>query len=168
MKFKKDILIIDFEGLREPVQIGAVLLDKETLNEKDSFSTYIFADLKGKIKVISGISQETLKGAPSQAEAGQMIFEKFGTDIIIGSWVAKSDIKNFEKIIAAAEIDLKLYDYHVLDIWPAAYIYLVKQGYSGGMRSEEMFKEFGAKPRGLHDALEDCRIAADVLRKIVL
>ena len=124
--------------------------------------------MKGKIKVISGISQETLKGAPSQAEAGQMIFEKFGTDIIIGSWVAKSDIKNFEKIITAAEIDLKLYDYHVLDIWPAAYIYLVKQGYSGGMRSEEMFKEFGAKPRGLHDALEDCRIAADVLRKIVL
>ena len=168
MKFKKDILIIDFEGMKNPVQIGAVLLDKKTLNEKDNFSTYIFADLKGKIKVISGISQETLKGAPSQAEAGQMIFEKFGTDIIIGSWVAKSDIKNFEKIITAAEIDLKLYDYHVLDIWPAAYIYLVKQGYSGGMRSEEMFKEFGAKPRGLHDALEDCRIAADVLRKIVL
>jgi len=36
------------------------------------------------------------------------------------------------------------------------------------MRSEEIFQEFGAKPRGLHDALEDCRIAADVLRKIVL
>ena len=168
MKFTKNILIIDFEGLTEPVQIGAVLLDKETLNEKDNFSMYIFADLKDKVKIISGISQETLKDAPTQAEAGQMIFERFGTDIIIGSWVAKSDIKNFEKIIVAAGIDPKLYDYHILDIWPAAYIYLVKQGYSGGMRSEEIFKEFGAKPRGLHDALEDCRIAADVLRKIVL
>jgi len=168
MKFKKDILIIDFEGLKNPVQIGAVLLDKVTLNEKDNFSTYIFADLKDKIKVISGISQETLKGAPTQAEVGRMIFEKFGIEIIIGSWVANADMKNFKKIIKAAEINPKLYDYHILDIWPAAYIYLIKQGYSGGMRSEEIFKEFGAKPRGLHDALEDCRIAADVLRKIVL
>jgi DNA polymerase III epsilon subunit-like protein len=70
MEFKKDILIIDFEGLKEPVQIGAVLLDKETLVKKDSFSTYIFADLKDKIKVVSGISQETLKDAPAQAEVG--------------------------------------------------------------------------------------------------
>ncbi|MDD5535347.1 MAG: exonuclease domain-containing protein [Candidatus Pacebacteria bacterium] len=168
MKFKKDILIIDFEGLKEPVQIGAVLLDKETLVEKDSFSTYIFADLKDKIKVISGISQETLKGAPTQAKVGQIIFEKFGTDILIGAWVAKSDIKNFKKIIEAAGLDFNLYDYHILDIWPAAYIYLIKQGYNGGMRSEEIFKEFGAKPRDLHDALEDCRIVADVLREIVL
>lgn len=167
MKFAKDILIIDFEGLAEPVQLGAVLLDKETLAEKDNFSTYIFADLKDEIKVTSGISQETLKGAPTQAEVGRMIFEKFGTDIIIGSWVANVDSKNFEKIIAAAGIDPKLYDYHILDIWPAAYVHLVKQGYSGSMRSEEIFKEFGAKPRGLHNSLEDCRIAADVLRKIV-
>jgi len=168
MKFTKDILIIDFEGLAEPVQIGAVLLDQETLIEKDYFSTYILADLKDKIKITSGISQETLKDAPAQAEVGQMIFEKFGTDIIIGSWVANADIKNFEKIIAAAGLDFKLYNYHILDIWPAAYIYLVKHGYSGSMQSEEIFKEFGAKPRGLHNALEDCRIAADVLRKIVL
>ena len=34
MKFKKDILIIDFEGLTEPVQIGAVLLDKETFRKR--------------------------------------------------------------------------------------------------------------------------------------
>jgi len=168
MKFTKDILIIDFEGLAEPVQIGAVLLDQETLIEKDNFSTYIFADLKDKIKITSGISQETLKDAPTQAEVGRMIFEKFGTDIIIGSWVANADIKNFEKIITAAGLDFKLYDYHILDIWPAAYIYLVKHGYSGSMQSEEIFKEFGAKPRGLHNALEDCRIAVDVLRKIVL
>jgi len=168
MKFIKDILIIDFEGLAEPVQIGAVLLDKETLVEKDHFLTYIFADLKNKIKITSGISQEILENAPSQTEVGRMIFEKFGADIIIGSWVANADIKNFKKIIEAAGLDFELYDYHILDIWPVAYIHLLKQGYSGSMRSEEIFKEFGAKSRGLHNALEDCRIAADVLRKIVL
>lgn len=167
MKFSKDILLIDFEGLAEPVQIGAVLLDRKTLEEKDSFITYIWTDLQGEIKAASGISQETLKGAPTQAEVGRMIFEKFGTDVLIGSWVARADNKNFEKIINAAGLDPKLYDYHILDIWPAAYIYLLKKGYDGSIRSEEIFKEFGAKPRGLHDALWDCRIAADVLRKIV-
>lgn len=168
MKFAKDILLIDFEGLAEPVQVGAILLDKETLEEKDSFNTYIWADLQGEIKATSGISQETLKGAPTQAEAGRMIFEKFGTDVLIGSWVANADSKNFEKIIKAAGLDPALYDYHILDIWPVAYIDLLKRGYNGSIRSEKIFQEFGAKPRGLHNALEDCKIAADVLRQIVL
>ncbi len=167
MKFAKDILIIDFEGVVEPVQIGAILLDKETLVEKDSFRSYIWADLGREIKSKSGISQTTLKGAPTQAEVGRTVFEKFGTNLLIGSWVANADSKNFEKIIRAAGLDFKLYDYHILDIWPAAYIHLLKQGYGGGIGSEEIFQELGAKPRGLHDALEDCRIAAEVLRKLV-
>ncbi len=96
-----------------------------------------------------------------------MIFEKFGTDILIGSWVATLDISHFKKIINAAGIDWEQYDYHVLDIWPAAYIHLLKNGYRGETGSEEIFLAFGAKPRGFHNALEDCRIAADVLRKIV-
>lgn len=167
MKFPEDILMIDFEGLAEPVQIGAVLLDKDTLAEKASFSSYIFTNLHGEVKTTSGISQETLKDAPSQAEVGKMIFEKFGTDILIGSWVANADMKNFKKIITVAGIDPSQYDYHILDIWPVAYVHLLKQGYNGGPHSEEIFREFGAKPRELHDALEDCRLAADVLRKIV-
>ena len=168
MKFPKDILVIDFEGFAEPTQLGAVLLDKDSLEEKDNFCTYSWADLKGKIGKVSGITQEDLKGAPSQAEAGKMFFEKFGTDILIASWVANLDMEHFKKIMDAAKIERRQYDYHILDIWPAAYIYLLKNGYTGGIRSEEIFKEFGAKPRGLHNALEDCRIAADVLRKISL
>jgi DNA polymerase III alpha subunit (gram-positive type) len=166
MEFPKDILLIDFEGLAEPVQIGAVLLDKETLMEKDNFVSYIWADLKGEIKQRSGISQETLKEAPTQKEVGEIIFKRFGTDIMLAAWVANADIKNFEKIIIAAGLDFKQYDYHIFDIWPAAYIYLLKHGYSGNILSDDIFKAFGAKTRGLHDALDDCRIAADVLRKI--
>ena len=167
MRFAKDILIIDFEGLAEPVQLGAILLDKETLEEKDSLSTYLWADLKGEVKKISGISQETLEGAPTQAEVGRLFFEKFGTDVLIGAFVTSADSKNLDKILAAAELNPRAYDYHLLDIWPLAYVHLLKKGYEGGFRSEDIFKAFGAKPRELHDALEDCRIAADILRKIV-
>ncbi|OHB24937.1 MAG: hypothetical protein A2542_01540 [Parcubacteria group bacterium RIFOXYD2_FULL_52_8] len=176
MRFHKDILVIDFEGTDTPAAVGAILLDKETLEEKDSFKSLIQSDLQG--KTISGITQEMLVGAPSQGEVGRMIYEKFGTDVFLASWVANGDMTNFVRLMTAAGIDcfkqkstgidaFKGYDYHIIDIWPAAYIYMLKQGYEGSIRSEAIFQYFGAKPRGIHDPLEDCRIAAEVLRKIV-
>ena len=168
MSFIKDILLIDFEGLVDPVQIGAILLDKNSLEEKDYFVSYVYADMQGKTSKKSGISQETLCGAPSQAEVGKIIFEKFGTNILLGSWVDTLDIDHFRKIIKAVGISWKQYDYHVLDIWPVAYIHLLKLGYAGEVDSESIFQAFGMKVRGLHNALEDCRIAADILRKIYL
>jgi len=174
MKFIKDILMIDFESVGsktdfpQPTQIGAILLDKETLEEKDSFVSYISADLpQGYVGKKTGISQETLIGAPSQAEVGKMIFEKFGTDIFIGSWVANLDMTLFRKIMTSADIDSNKYDYHVVDVWPAAYVYLLKRGYEGSIRSEEVFQAFGMPPREKHDALNDCRLATEVLRKIM-
>lgn len=168
MQFAKDILIIDFEGRKQPTQIGAVLLDKESLKEKDSFLSYVHADLEGYVSPISGITQEMLDGAPTQAEVGKMVYEKFGTEVLLGSFVQDLDVGHFKKVLSAAQIDIAEYDYHILDIWPAAYIHLLKQGYTGSIRSEEIFQQFGATPRDLHNALEDCRITAEVLRKIVL
>lgn len=168
MKFHKDILVIDFEGKKEPTQIGAVLLDKETLEEKDSFVSYIYTDLEGFVSPVSGITQEMLIGAPTQARVGQMLFEKFGTNILIATWVADLDIRNFKKIITAAEKSFSDYDYHILDIWAPAYIHILKEGYTGSIRSEEIFQYFKAEPRTLHNALEDARIAAEILRKISL
>ena len=167
--FLKDILLLDFEGSgTEPLQIGALLLDKETLKEKDSFVSYIYTEMQGRTSTISGISQETLRNAPSQAQVGNTIFEKFGTHIMLGSWVADLDRAHFKKIIISAGLDIRVYDYHILDLWPLAYVYLLKAGYTGGIRSEEMFHAFGVPPRGLHNALEDCRIEAEILRNIIL
>jgi DNA polymerase III epsilon subunit-like protein len=175
MKLPKDILLIDFEGVKHPVQVGAVLLDKETLEEKDSFSSYIYTDLKDRTVKKSGITQEMLNDAPKPEEIGKMLYEKFGSNVFIASWVQSSDLSHFANLMSKANIDFtegpinfSKYDYHVLDIWPIAYIHALKNGYTGGADSEELFQYFGAKPRDLHNALEDCKIAADVLRKIVL
>jgi len=168
MNFVKDILVIDFEGFDEPKQIGAILLDKNTLEEKDSFVSYIYADMKGKKSIKSGITQDMLEGAPSQAEIGKIVYDKFGTEVFICSFVSNLDLAHFRKIMLSAGVDFSKYDYHILDLWPVAYLYLLKQGYKGGIDSEEIFKAFGNKPRGLHNALEDCKIAADILRKLVL
>jgi DNA polymerase III epsilon subunit-like protein len=167
--FHKNILIIDFEGVDHPIQIGAVLLDKETLEEKDYFVSYIHAHLDGSKKSKSGITQEMIDDAPTQAEVGKLVYERFGSDICLASFVQNLDVIHLQTLLSAAGIHFKEagYDYHVLDIWPLAYVYLLKQGYVGGIWSEEIFQAFDAKPRGFHDALEDCRITADVLRKIV-
>ncbi len=168
MKFPKDILVVDFEGLNgNPAQIGAVLLDKETLVEKDSFVSYIFAEGPTSSKV-SGITQEMLVGAPTQAEVGKMVYDRFGTNLFFAYFVGDWDIRAFKILLKEAGIEFSKYDYHTIDIWSIAYAHLLKNGYTGGIRSEEIFQAFGAKPRGLHNALEDCRITADVLRKIVL
>jgi DNA polymerase III epsilon subunit-like protein len=175
MKLPKDILLIDFEGVSNPVQVGAVLLDKETLEEKDNFTSYIYADLGGRIVKKSGITQEMINEAPKPEEIGRTLYEKFGSNVFIASWVQSLDISHFINLMKKAKIDFtegpvnfSKYDFHIIDIWPIAYIHALKSGYTGGVGSEELFQYFGAKPRDLHNALEDCKIAADVLRKIVL
>jgi len=108
-----------------------------------------------------------LKGAPSQADVAKRFYEQFGTDIFLSSFVINLDLQHFKTILKAADIDFLKYDYHLLDIWSLAYAHLLKQGYTGSQRSEPIFQAFGAKPRGNHDALEDCRIEAEILRTIV-
>jgi len=168
MKFLKDLLIIDFEGFLGPKQVGLVLLDKETLDEKDVFSSYIYFDMQGVPSMKSGITQEMLDNAPSRGDVGKMIHSRFGSDVFLGAFVGGIDFHHFDTLISEAGLDTKMYDYHHLDIWPIAYVHLLKQGYSGKINSDQIFAEFGIPQRGHHDALEDARIAADILRKIVL
>lgn len=174
MSFPKDILIIDFEGSEQPVQVGALLLDRMTLDEKDSFVSLIAADLSHDRPSKSGITQEMLVGAPSRGEIGKRLYDQFGSDVFLASFVQNKDVRFFQLLLREAGIDFLAsgtdfarYDFHILDIWPLAYIYLLKQGYTGSTKSEEIFQAFGSAPRGRHDALEDCRITADVLRKVI-
>lgn len=172
--FVKDILIIDFEAthkdlqISQPIQLGAVLLDRVTLEEKDTFTTFLKADLNQ-----YGISEKHkahfgphMEAAPTQAEVGRRFVDQFGREVMFGSWVANLDMTMLRKIIEAAGMNWTEFDYHIFDIWPVAYIELLKSGYTGSIRSEEMFQRFGLPSRGIHDALEDCRHAAAVLRKL--
>ncbi|MBI3632791.1 MAG: hypothetical protein HY226_00710 [Candidatus Vogelbacteria bacterium] len=172
-KFQKDIVVLDFEFTNKdankavPIQLGAIRLDKETLEEKDIFLSYIAADLSeasSEALAVTGINEETLKGAPTAAEVGKMFTNKLGTDVLFSSWVSSGDLVMFRYIMNAASIDTSIFDYHWFDIWPPAYLYLLKNGYNGSERSEQMFQALGLPLRGKHDALEDCRHAADALR----
>ena len=60
-----------------------------------------------------------------------------------------------------------MYDYHHIDVWTLAYTYLCEQGHPEVVRSEETFRLFGQDARGAHNALDDCRRTAEVLRAII-
>jgi len=174
--FPKDILIIDFESSlgdsenTEPVQLGAILLDKTTLEEKKSFTSFIKTDLSlippGRLKE-KGYIPEKINNAPTASDVAKKFIEQFGRNFFISSWAAGLDRILFRKLMSSAGIHYSEFDYHIYDLWPVAYTYLLQNGYTGSWRSEAMFQEFGLPSRGMHDALDDCRHAAQVLRKIV-
>ena len=175
MAFLKDILLLDFETTgydpvkSDPIEIGAVLLDKQSLAEKASYHSLIYSDLK---EVMAGtrelwrIDEAQIKSAPKIETVAKEFIDKFGFDVIIGSWVQRLDRGMLDKMLRAAGIDPAKYDYHMLDLWPVGYVYLARSGYSGGIDSDAIFSAFGFPVRGKHDALEDCRIEAEIFRKI--
>ena len=176
MKFKKDILMLDFETtdgrppLAKPIQLAAVLLDKDTLKEKKEFTSYIKQDMTGadpRASQVHGITQSQLDDAPSQNEVMQKFLDFFGTDLFLSTWTTALDMRMLEQMMVAIGHDFMEYNYHFLDIWPLAYVHCVKQGKGELFNSVKIFEEFGLPKRGNHDALEDCRHTAEVLRKIV-
>lgn len=174
--FPKDILIIDFESSlgdsenTEPVQFGAILLDKATLKEKKNFVSFIKADLSNVSPeriIEKGYDPKKIINAPTSAKVAKKFTKQFGKDYFISSWAAGLDMILFRKLMSSAKINFSEFDYHVYDLWPIAFTDLLEKGYKGSWRSEAMFKEFGLPSRNIHDALEDCRHAAQVLRKII-
>ncbi len=175
MQFQKDILLFDLEtnGVNSevsvPLQIAAVLLDKETLEEKDSFTSYIKQDLSTadpESLKINGIKPEQIENASESNEVMKAFLEKFGTDVLLASWVEFLDRRLLMRAFKQASLTWG-YDPHYLDLWPIAYGHLVKNGYTGSIKSQPMFEQFNLPERGAHDALEDCRMEAEVFRKIM-
>lgn len=174
--FPKDILIIDFETSHtdlekaKPLQIGAVLLDRSSLEEINHFVSYVQADLTDaspKTLAINGITKEKLVGAPEAKEVARRFVETFGKNFFYSGWVCEKDRALFRKMMLETGINPSEFDYHLLDVWPIAYAHLIKKGYQGSTGSEPMFKEFGLTERGSHDALDDCRRAAEILRIVL-
>lgn len=174
--FSKDILLIDFEGTgldlekSEPTQIGAVLLDRVTLEEKDSFVSYIAINnptsMTKESMEVSGINPKMLEGAPQISEVANLLLEKFGTEVYLASWNSSYDQAMLVRLLKSIGRGLYTYDHHYLDVWPLAYMYMVRQGKGDIIKSEPTFQFFGLPARSAHNALEDCRHTAEVLRRV--
>lgn len=186
MNFKRDILLIDteFSGFdlekNELLQIAAVLLDKKTLKEKKHFNSYIRAN-KALWKyrnlesmAVNGITSEQLKNAPALKEVIKKFDRTFGHNVIQAFYVGYNDKRFLLDAYRKSKVKYQ-FDYHYFELWGLFYPYLAKKNQLNskkdfaGFGLEYLIKKFKIKvdKNTLHDALVDCRVEAEVLRKVI-
>ncbi len=183
MDFKKDLLLIDLEttGLdaqkHEIIQIGAVLLDRKTLKEKEVFSSYSkpakWKKRDPESMKINGITWENLKGAPSLKEVlGRFSGLCRPENVVLSYYGGPLDMDFLREAYKKAGLKWQ-FDYHYFNLWAVFYAFLASKNKLRnskkftGFSLDDFMKEFKIKSNSRHDALEDCRIEAEVLRRIV-
>jgi len=181
--FHKDILIIDVEatGLdyqnNELIQLAGVLLDKKTLKEKKHFESYIkplkWRNRDPEAMAVNKIEWKVLAKAPSIKTVIQKFEKTFGTNVILAPYGTIMDTAMLR--IAYKKLGKKYkYDYHVIDVWPLCFTYMAKKKLLvnkkrfSGFSLNDIANHFKIKiPSNRHTALADCRLEAEVLRKLV-
>ncbi|GAC1412546.1 MAG: hypothetical protein NVSMB66_1820 [Candidatus Doudnabacteria bacterium] len=175
MKFARDILLIDMETTGPdpikdfPIQLSAILLDKDNLLEKGSFNSYIkytFSQTTNdRVAQTLGIPKEMWMKAPNVKTVITAFNETFPYNVTIAS-------QNFINVNFLREAYRKSsvvyeYDYHVLELWTLAYVFLSKQNIKKIPTAETIGTFFKLQKTKEHDALANCRYLAEILRKLV-
>ena len=184
MNFNKDILVIDTEltGLdpkkHEIIQLAAILLDKKTLKEKEVFNAYVrpskWKQRDPESMKVNGILWDQLKDAPSLKKVLGDFNRMFGHNVIQAFYVGFNDKRFLLQAYEKAKIKWQ-FDYHYLELWGLIYPFLAAKNKLTnrkkftGFEMEDLIKMFKIKigEDQLHDALVDCRVEAEILRKVI-
>ncbi len=174
MKFARDILLIDLEttGMDPakdfPLQLSAVLLDKDNLLEKQSFNSFIrhpFSQTTNdRIVQTLGINKELWIKAPNLKSVIGAFKEAFPYNVTISS-------QNIINVNFLSEAFKKTgivyeYDYHILELWTLGYIYLSRLNIKKIPTAQTVGTYFKLQRTKEHDALANCRFHAEILRKL--
>ncbi len=185
MNFKKDLLLIDLEttGLdvdrHEIIQLAGVLLDKKTLQEKKSFCSYIKPahwnrrDLES--MEVNKIAWEQVRKAPPLTSVIRRFSRAFGKNVIVSYYVGVMDIIFLQRAYQKAGV-VYPFDYHTFNIWSLFYPFLAvhhklknRKNFSGfGLEDMAQMFKIRVDKNQLHDALVDCRVEAEILRKVIV
>lgn len=181
--FNKDLLVLDIESTgidvtkHEIIQIAGVLIDKKTLKEKKSFSSYVkpkkWKQRSPEAMAVNHITWDQLKDAPDIKTVLKKFVNVFGKDVIPTTYGGNLDII----FLPAAFRNSKMkypFDYHTFNMWPLFYTYM---GSHNQLKNRKRFVGFSLEDIGdylkvprspdRHDALADCYYEADVLRALV-
>jgi DNA polymerase III epsilon subunit-like protein len=181
--FNKDLLVLDIESTgidvtkHEIIQLAAILIDKKTLKEKQTFSSFVkpvsWANRDPEAMAVNGIVWEQLKNAPSIKTVLQKFNRTFGKDCIPTTYGGNLDIIFLPAAYRKAGMKYP-FDYHTFNMWPLFYTYMAlqkkltnKKRYVGF--SLEDVAEFLEVPpsENRHDALGDCYYEAEILRRLI-
>lgn len=175
MKFIKDLLLFDVQATgpdpdKDPIiQISAIVLGKDNLLEKNFFNSYVRVSLLDNTisqhAELLGIPFETLRRSPKIYDAAKKFHDKFGSHFLL----ATHNINNvlfLKQAFRKSALNFG-YDLHVIDLWTLGYIYTLNYGLKKMPSFHTLIDLFGLKQKNRHDALERCRLSADIFRKII-
>lgn len=175
MKLIKDLLIIHLETTgNDPdrdhiIQLSAVLLDKDSLLEKNFFNSYVKVSfLDGTLQKHSeqlGIQFDTLRKSGKINEVINNFIDVFGYEPLLAS----NSVQNYLFLRAAFKKTLTpfKYDRHLVDIWSLGYIYALHIGIKKMPTLTTLADHFNIQLKNSADGLEKARAIAAVLKKII-
>lgn len=185
MKFSTDLVIFDLEASCKTfgkntiaesniIEIGAVKLDRKTLEIKDEFSALIQPrdyPISPEIEEITNISPEMVAEMPLFKDAALAFTTWYGkrNKSILAGWGLYYDLPLLRKEFMAFDLT---YSEHFLgggfDIKGLAYYWLAKGGHStSGVTVERLIKKLDVQlDFQFHRALDDARATAIILKEI--
>ena len=177
--FKEDVLVCDFEITEfdidkgESIQVGLILLDKETLKQKWSYSSWIKPSQAVSVQMeglrwasLDEKDIEEINKAPDLGIVAKEIIKDLPEKYILCAWNATFDYCNWNKLLKT--VGMKAKTANILDLWSLAQLRLLNdKNYNGDYKSESVFQYLGADPRIKHYGIGDCEIEAMVLRKLM-
>ncbi len=175
MKFARDILLIDVETTGPnpekdfPIQLAAILLDKDNLLEKSFFNSYIrfsFSQTTNdQIVQILGIPKELWMHSPALKPVIATFASQFPSNVTLASQNL-INVNFLQQAFKRAQIPYE-FDYHVLELWTLGYFFLSKQNIRKIPTAETAGAYLKLRREKEHDALENCKYLAEILRKLV-
>jgi DNA polymerase III epsilon subunit-like protein len=179
--FPKDLLVLDLETTgRDPVlhstiEIGAVLLDRHTLEEIRAWSVLIKQQEGNGFEPRSmqehGRSFQFVDNRGLNAkDAVQQFFDVFGTDYLLTGWNIGFDVEFFRELLRRAGLADKftMIDYHRVDVWSIAQFLKSTGWFQNDVSSFScLCEELGLPRSKAHRGLEDAQLTARALRRLV-
>ncbi len=160
-----ELVFFDLETTWAPnadiIEFGAIILDKDGLYEKESYSTLIWSDKLTKPSIdFNGITHEMLKDAPKFAEVADSIFNVLNGRIWAGHNINRFDVhhinKAFKKIDKPAPAP-----FSTIDTLPLLQGTFGKR--AGNLKLDSLGSYFGlGKER--HRSLEDIKMNIEILK----
>lgn len=182
--FTKDLVVFDTEttGLNidkhELIQIAAIRLEHQTLTEIDRFVTYIkpqkWETQDPEAALIHKIYYETIKDAPSLEQVLIDFEAKFPPqEVLLSAYNLPFDFSFLYEAYRRLGKPMP-FDFHGVDIWAFAYYFWCNVPHEInpkkrlGFGLSDMAKLLGITTEGnYHDAVTDCEVEAEVLRRLI-
>lgn len=175
MKFIKDILLFELETTGpnpdkdSVIQLSCILLDKDNLLEKSYFNSYVRVSLLENLitehAAQLSIPFVTMQKSPKIYDTIKKFHETFGANVLLGTHNISNILflrNSFKKALIPFD-----YDSHILELWTLGYIYTLNYGIRKMPSFHTFLDHFGLKQKNRHNALEKCRLSAEIFRKII-